>query len=149
MTSIFWSKKRVFWVYLGHFLDFGPGKKIWKRKNSRNVGEVLWKIRKFSIRVNLKIFLRKNWLTTIFGQKRGFFGSILVIFWISPPQKKCWTWTCIIWDIFCQWSFSVEWVSSKMTFWTLFSKRGWKGVLDGIFEKGKILGTSRRSIVKN
>ena len=29
MTSIFWSKKRVFWVYLGHFLDFGPEKKIW------------------------------------------------------------------------------------------------------------------------
>ena len=23
------SKKRVFWVYLGHILDFGPEKKIW------------------------------------------------------------------------------------------------------------------------
>ena len=34
-------------------------------------------------------------------------------------------------------------------FWTLFSKRGRKGVLDVIFEEGKILGTSKRSIVKN
>ena len=34
-------------------------------------------------------------------------------------------------------------------FFDTFSKRGWKGVLDEIFGKGKILEMCRRSIVKN
>ena len=49
----FWSKKRVFWVYLGHFLDFGPEKKfgtwtciIWDTFcwRSFSVGWVPWKM---------------------------------------------------------------------------------------------------------